>query len=284
MMDRCSTVSPRLEPTAVELIVEAARPALAAASGRPFILGLCGAQGSGKSTAAVGVKRLLERDGHSAAILSLDDLYLPRMDRERLARFHPLLRTRGVPGTHDVDLGIATVGALGQPGRVGLPRFSKADDDRIPRDRWDEVDAPVDVLIFEGWCVGARPQLPECLDPPVNALEAMEDPDGRWRRYVNDALAGNYQALFVSIDMLVLLAAPQFAVVASWRLQQEQELRIRSAEGPAAAGIMTEEQVGRFVMHYQRLTEHILTEMPDRADLVIRLDAGRGCRLGVQHN
>jgi len=106
----------------------------------------------------------------------------------------------------------------------------------------------------------------------VNALEASEDADGRWRRYVNDALSGEYQRLFAPIDFLVLLAAPSFDVVARWRTEQERELR---AARPAGAAVMTDQQIDRFIQHYERLTRHILDEMPSRADLVLRLDENR---------
>ncbi|PTT43253.1 kinase, partial [Stenotrophomonas sp. HMWF022] len=75
----------------------------------PLILGLCGAQGSGKSTIAARLAKQVER----SAILSLDDLYLTRAERQKLARaVHPLFATRGVPGTHDVALGVETIAAV----------------------------------------------------------------------------------------------------------------------------------------------------------------------------
>ena len=81
--------------------------------GHPLVLGICGAQGSGKSTLAEALAERLERDGLACAVLSLDDLYLTRAERERLARgVHPLLATRGPPGTHDTSLGIAVLDAL----------------------------------------------------------------------------------------------------------------------------------------------------------------------------
>src|SRR5262249_5714174 len=152
-----------------------------------------------------------ERRGLTAAILSLDDLYLSRTDRAALAsKVHPLLATRGVPGTHDVALGLTTIRALHQGEAVPLPRFDKATDDRSAPASWPIAPAGVDIVLFEGWCVGARPQSTDSLISPVNPLEAAEDGAGAWRRYVNDALAGPYQELFSTLDMLILLAAPSF--------------------------------------------------------------------------
>ena len=241
---------------------------------RPFVLGLCGAQGSGKSTLARAIEHAAQGRGLTAASLSLDDLYQTRAERERLAReVHPLLRTRGVPGTHDLALGLEVFAALDRGEPAALPRFDKARDDRFPGDLWDHAPAGCDVLVFEGWCVGAAPQAEEALVEPINELESRDDPAGIWRRSANAALAGAYQDLFARIDALVLLAAPGFEVVADWRFQQEAELRQRS--GPDAPGLMDRAGVERFIQHYERLTRHILAEMPARADLVVRLDGAR---------
>ena len=77
-----------------------------------LVVGICGAQGSGKSTLTAVLRKLLEMRGLRVASLSLDDLYLTRGERRELAaRIHPLLATRGVPGTHDVELGKAGAAA-----------------------------------------------------------------------------------------------------------------------------------------------------------------------------
>ena len=232
----------------------------------PLVLGLCGAQGSGKSTLAAAVVEAARAGGLAAATLSLDDLYLTRAERAVLAReVHPLLATRGVPGTHDVALGLDLLARIDAGEPVRLPRFDKATDDRLPEAEWDAAPAPLDLLVFEGWCVGAVAQAGVALVDPVNALEAEEDADARWRRWVNAQLAGAYRRLFARIDRLVLLAAPGFEVVFDWRLEQER----------CGAGAMDAAQVARFIQHYERLTRYILSEMPGRADLVIGLDRDR---------
>ena len=237
---------------------------------RTAVIGLCGAQGSGKSTVAAATVKLLEDDGLSAVAVSLDDFYLSRRAREQLAkRAHPLLATRGPPGTHDVDLAGAVLDQLRKEGRLALPAFDKAADERRPRAAWTTVATPVDVVIFEGWCVGARAQGAAALDVPVNSLEAEEDPAGRWRAYVNAQLDGPYQQLFDRLNELVLLQAPSFDVVAGWRLEQERKLIARSGRG------MSETEVARFVAHYERLTRWILAEMPARADVVFPLGPDR---------
>jgi D-glycerate 3-kinase len=241
------------------------------ARGGGVVVGLSGAQGSGKSTVAAAVVRLLQARGLSAVALSIDDFYLTRAERERLAReVHPLFATRGPPGTHDVALACSVLDGLRRPGEVALPAFDKAADERRPVAGWRRVATPVDVVLFEGWCVGARPQAPAALADPVNSLEAAEDPAGLWRGYVNAQLAGPYQALFARLDGLVLLQAPSFEVVLGWRGEQEAKLVARTGRGMDNAALR------RFVAHYERLTRWILSDMPARADLVFRLGPDRG--------
>ena len=259
--------------TARAICAPLAERIVADAKGPGFVVGLCGTQASGKSTLTAVLRAMLEDRGLVVASLSLDDLYLTHAERQGLAReIHPLLATRGVPGTHDVELGLTVLDGLARPGETQLPAFDKAADDRRPDGV--PVAGPVDVILFEGWCVGAVAQAD--VAAPINALERERDPDGRWRTFVNAALAGPYQALFARIDLLVLLKAPSFEVVLVWRQEQEAKLRARLVrEGGDLKRAMTDEQVADFIAHYERLTRHILAEMPGRADMVVELDAAR---------
>jgi D-glycerate 3-kinase len=237
---------------------------------RPAILGLCGAQGSGKTTIAHWTARLLEARGMRTVALSLDDFYLSREARLRLAReIHPLLAVRGPPGTHDVPLAGAVIDQLRAKGKVALPRFDKAADTRASRGTWETVASPVDVVLLEGWCVGAVSQGEAALVEPINDLERNDDPDAVWRTWVNNQLGGPYQFLFARLQDLVLLEAPSFEVVAGWRAEQEAKLRARGGGG------MSDAEIARFVAHYERLTRWILAEMPGRADWVVTLDERR---------
>ncbi|MDE2434828.1 MAG: kinase [Sphingomonadales bacterium] len=238
---------------------------------RLCVIGICGAQGSGKSTLVAGLVRRLVQSGVRVAALSLDDLYLKRAERQEMAcDVHPLFATRGVPGTHDVALGLATIDALARGEAAPLPRFDKGRDDRVPETEWPRSPENTQVLLFEGWCIGASSQEPAALAEPVNALERVEDSDGIWRGHANAALAGDYQALWERLDRLVLLAAPSWDVVATWREQQEAELRQSSGDR-----VMSPAEVARFIQHYERLTRHILATMPAYADLTVRLDEAR---------
>jgi D-glycerate 3-kinase len=236
-----------------------------------LVVGLCGPQGSGKTTSARVIEALLNDAGSRAAVLGLDDLYLSRAERERLARgVHPLLATRGPPGTHDPSLGERLIADLASLAATPMPRFDKASDDRAPQGEWPVVQGPVQVLIFEGWCVGARPQPPQDLSEPVNALEAERDSQEIWRRYVNDALAGPYQRLFGRIDLLIMLRPPSFEVIADWRIEQERKLR-----ETGGGAVMSDDAVRLFIQHYERIARWLDLEMPSRADVVVQLDARR---------
>lgn len=250
-----------------------------AGRGRPIVVGVCGTQASGKTTLSAFLKLLLTEAGLKAETLALDDLYLSRPARQALAaQAHPLFITRGPPGTHDVPLGHAVLdvltGARPADGQR-MPRFDKAADTLAPTETWPALEGAVDVVLFEGWCVGARPQAEAALAEPVNELERQRDPDGAWRRYANQRLATDYAALYARLDVLLMLEAPDFAAVFDWRCLQEQKLgdKLR-AEGGLTQGrkLMTPDDLRLFLAHYQRLTEWILDEMPGRADILVTLE------------
>ncbi len=244
----------------------------------PLIVGVNGAQGSGKSTLCTLLETiLLEGFELKAASFSIDDLYYTRAERKILAeQIHPLLATRGVPGTHDVGLGLSlldqlTVQEAGH--QVAIPSFDKAIDDRAPAEKWPVASTPLDLILFEGWCVGAKPQDESALTLAVNALEANEDQDGIWRTYVNRKLQDEYAELFGRLDLLIMLKIPAMECVLEWRSLQERKLAAQR-EKTRATHIMSPAELDRFIMHYERLTRHMLNEMPEEADIVLRLDRG----------
>lgn len=247
---------------------------------RTALVGLAGPQGCGKSTSAARMVERLRSKGVSALACSLDDFYLTAAERGRLARdIHPLLATRGVPGTHDIDLLQRTLTALRQAGpgdRTPLPTFDKIADDRKPPDSWPLHEGICEVVLLEGWCVGVRAEPESRLATALNALERDDDPGGDWRRYVNEALAG-YAPLFASIDLQILYRSPDFAIVHRWRDEQEEKM----ARSQGRERLMDAEQISRFIAHYERLTRWMMDDEP--ADIVIDLDESRApiaCRIG----
>ncbi len=238
-----------------------------------YVVGINGSQGSGKSTlASLLVVLLKEMLGLRAINLSLDDFYFTHVERENLAReIHPLLKTRGVPGTHDVALAIKTLEALKKHGNVPIPRFDKSIDDRCNEALWPKVLAPVDVIIVEGWCLGLKQEHQDSLLEPINDLERKED-NGDWRQYVNECLGQEYQELFSQLDMLVMLKAPSFESVFLWRLLQEKKLAEKT-KIDSGIKIMSQEELLRFIAHYERLTKHALKTLPSIADIVFELNS-----------
>lgn len=253
------------------LVAQALDDALSCGARTP-VLAISGVQGSGKSTLAAQVVELARARGLCAAALSIDDTYLTRAQRQRLAdRIHPLLATRGPPGTHDLALALSTLDAArsGQP--FALPRFDKLADERVTEAQWKHIDQPLDLLVFEGWFLGTPAEDEDALREPLNALEREADTDGRWRRWCNQALAEHYPALWQRFDRLWFLQPPGFAVVPHWRWQQEQALQQAS---PGRSG-MSRAQLERFVQFYERVSRQALRTLPGIADRVITLDAQR---------
>jgi len=264
----------RLPETYPEVVAQYWQPlatyiARAATGCRPLIVGINGAQGSGKSTVCRFLELLLRARGLHAVTLALDDLYLTRAERAEMARVvHPLFATRGVPGTHAVAMGLTIIEDVLAGRAFTLPRFDKARDDRAAEGT--RITRPVDVLLVEGWCIGAVPQDEAALALPINALEATEDADGIWRGCVNRFLGEDYARLVGQLDLLVMLQVASFDAVLANRSLQEAKLR---AANPDAPGLMDEAALARFIAHYERLTRWMLAEMPARADLTFAIGA-----------
>ncbi len=200
------------------------------AAAGPFVLAISGLQGSGKTTLAAAVTATAQAHGLDCGDRVAGRFLSDPCPASVVGRLvHPLLLTRGPPGTHDLALAHQVLDAvsLGRP--VRLPRFDKLADDRVPEADWPLAPEPLDLLVMEGWCLGVPAQADVELQPPLNALERDEDPQAHWRRYVNDALSRHYPALWRRFDRLCVLQAPSFEVVSAWRWQQEQALVARRA-------------------------------------------------------
>ena len=242
---------------------------------RPLLIGINGSQGSGKSTLAALLSQLLTQiHGLRVCNLSIDDFYHTQMTRRHLAEeIHPLLAIRGVPGTHDTVLLQQTLNKLSRFGhdQVCIPRFNKAIDDRHPIEQQETIQPPVDIILLEGWCVGVTPQEVSELIEPCNALEANEDIDGSWRQFVNEAIRETLLPIFHGFDHLIMLKAPSFDCVFAWRKIQEDKLRQSLPPEADPSSLMDAAALARFIQHYQRLTEHMLAQLPNQADIVFHL-------------
>ena len=236
---------------------------------RPALIGVAGAQGSGKSHQCRG---FAATSGGAVAHFSLDDVYLTKAERvwraDNISSFNAvrdedgnfeithvprpdverLLLTRGPPGTHDLALAKDVIARLNKPVSTKLPRFDKAADERAPESTWPVFQGPAEVILVDGWCLGATPTPP---GEPINDVE-REDTDGIWRRETQTQLRKIYAPFFARFDAIVYLQAPSWEVVRRWRGEQEEQLLGRA---------MTAEEntkLDRFLMHYESITRSMM--------------------------
>lgn len=247
----------------------------------PPIIGICGAQGTGKSTLAEFLAtELNDSAAWSVAVLSMDDFYLSRAARLELSRaVHPLLATRGPPGTHDCEMMgdyLQRLRHLGDGESMALPRFDKSRDDRAPTESWPRVTGPLNAIILEGWCLGVPPQDAGELVTPVNDLEARHDSDARWRTYVNNRLRDDYAGVFSRLDRLIFLKTPDMDAVLRWRSEQESKLIASTTAGQP--GIMDAPQLREFVQHFERLSRVAIAKLPATADVTLVFEASHEVR------
>ncbi|NLQ18097.1 hypothetical protein HGG82_10745 [Marinomonas sp. M1K-6] len=261
-----------------------------------LVVGVGGAQGCGKTTFCNVISRILHKGFDlNCIVLSLDDLYRTRQDRLKFAhQTTAMFEVRGVPGTHDTDLALLLFERLKnlKEGEVmKLPRFDKSIDDRKAVHLWQEVQGPVDVVLFEGWCVGVPP-VNGGLHRPINALEAEMDASGVWRNTVNQLLKEDYKKLFSNINLMAWMQAPDYDVVYHWRNKQERmlESHLHDIHGVLLDTIdlkvMSSGELKRFMQYYERLTRHMLSVMPERADVLFQLNRDQSVaemRLPVEH-
>ncbi len=254
---------------------------LAEASSRPVIVGLNGAQGSGKSTLSQYLSQMMPMQlGVDCHVLSLDDFYLSKAKRKKLAAsVHPLLAIRGVPGTHDVPRLLDALAGFIEPAvqSVTVPIFDKLKDDRTRRVHKIQKSAKPTIVLFEGWCVGIPAQRQLALSVPASSFEFSNDNNGVWRSYVNERLGADYADVFKLLDRLSMLKPPCFEAVYDWRVDQEIRLVARRRQEFSSESIrgMSVKEVGEFVENFRRLTCHALEVLPGIANETWELQADR---------
>jgi len=240
--------------------------------GKTLFLGFSGGQGSGKTTVVKILKIILKKFfKRKIYVSSIDDFYKTLKDRNEMSyTTHSLFKTRGVPGTHDVNLINKFFYFIKKKKfkKTKLPKFEKAIDNRLKKKYWFNIKQKPEIVILEGWCVGARPQSNSLIKRPINILEKYEDKDLKWRKYVNEKLKKEYRKLFSMIDHFIFMKIPNFNVVFKWRLLQEDKLRKKSHPSKK---IMSYYEIKRFIMFYQRITLQMLKDLSKSASVVMLL-------------
>ena len=236
------------------------------------IVGLTGGQGAGKSTITQIIKLILETKYNLGVVyFSIDDFYKTLSERIILSKkIHQLFRVRGVPGTHDTDLIKKIFLKLTRKNfrPFSIPRFDKSRDDRFPKKEWQKIKKQPQIIIFEGWCVGAKPQKKKYLKKSINILEKKHDPEIKWRSKVNYELNNDYKKIFSKINRLIFLKVPNFDCVYKWRLLQENKLQLTSG----GKKIMSPVEIKKFIMYYERITKQMLIDLTTKAYAVLYLD------------
>jgi len=236
------------------------------------IIGLSGGQGSGKSTITRILKFILKKKyGLNLCVFSIDDFYKTKSERKKMSeKDHPLFLTRGVPGTHDTQLlnNILKKFKKKKFKNLLIPKFDKSIDDRSKKFKWQKIKKRPDIVILEGWCVGATHQKESDLKKPLNSIEKKFDRKLIWRRKVNYYLKNQYKKIFNKIDKLVYLKAPNFSYIYKWRLLQEQKMKLTLKNKKT----MSKQQVKEFIMYYERITKHMIKNFYKISDMTIFLD------------
>tara|TARA_Y100000766_G_scaffold145219_1_gene124790 strand:- start:32 stop:982 length:951 start_codon:yes stop_codon:yes gene_type:complete len=240
----------------------------------PYLIGLTGGQGSGKTTLSIFIQKILIDVFKKRAVgFSIDDIYKTKEDREKIAKkIHPLCSVRGVPGTHDIGLGNETIDSLFEAKSntyTYIPSFSKILDMHHPKKDWRKYKGRPNFIFFDAWCGGAKPIPNFKWRPPLNKLEKEKDPEQVWAKWSNNELAGDYQKLFNRFDKLIFIQVKKMKNVYENRWLQEKNMSKGIKDKKLLKNIMNKNQIKKFVMHYERLTRHILDEMPNQADIVI---------------
>jgi D-glycerate 3-kinase len=239
---------------------------------RPFIQGILGGQGTGKTTMCQVLGLILQDLGYQSVSLSLDDLYKTYSDRLALSQEDPRLIWRGPPGTHDVDLGLELLEQIRQSkSPVIVPRFDKSAYGGAGDRTHPEIVESVDILLFEGWFVGVRPINPDVFDqapPPI-----ITDADQVFARDMNHRLR-EYLPLWERLDSLVVLYPTDYRCSVEWRKQAEHQMIAAGKTG------MTDAQIEDFVNYFWRslhpeLFIKPLVESPTNVDLVIEIQSDR---------
>ena len=229
---------------------------------------IAGSQGSGKSTLTTVLKLVLEKFyKKKVMLLSIDDYYLNKNKRLELSKkIHPLLITRGVPGTHNIAaLRKDIINFQKKKFPIVAPLFNKLKDDISSKKK---IIKKAEILLLEGWCCGSPPISRDYLFKNINRLESTLDKNKAWRQYYNSQLQKNYKKVFSLFDKQIYIQAPSFTYISKWRYAQEESNALKSK----GEKFMKKKDLHKFIQHYEKLTKWMIKTMPAKADMLIKID------------
>ena len=232
---------------------------------------IAGSQGAGKSTLAKIFKLVLENAyKKKVMLLSIDDYYLSKNKRNKLSKnIHPLLITRGVPGTHDiVALKNDIINFQKKKFPISTPRFNKLKDDISSK---KNIIKNAEILLLEGWCCGSPSINKKYLFQNINRLETILDKNKKWRQYYNSQLMKDYKKVFSLFDQQIYIQPPSFSYILKWRYNQEKNNALKSQN----KDFMNKKDLQKFIQHYEKLTKWMMKTMPAKADILIKIDSNQ---------
>ena len=232
---------------------------------------ITGSQGAGKSTLAILFKLALEKIyKKKVMLLSIDDYYLSKKKRIKLSKkIHPLLITRGVPGTHDiVALKNDIINFQQKKFPITTPTFNKLKDDVSIKKK---IIKNAEILLLEGWCCGAPSINKGYLFENINSLESKLDKNKKWRQFYNSQLKREYKKVFSLFDQQIYIQPPSFNYIIKWRYAQEKNNALKSRK----KDFMSKNDLQAFIQHYEKLTKWMMKTMPAKADILIKIDGNQ---------
>jgi len=240
--------------------------------------------GSGKTTLTKQIQKSLSLSPHhlSLVCISIDDFYLTYEQQQRCAQTNstnPLLKYRGNPGTHDIQLGYRILTKILEPNEnsevaVQIPSYDKSlqggRGDRLPLSQWPVIHLPADIVLLEGWCLGFKSLSIQDLKDMYSSHQGNNDLKKHIFRYhfhhlmkINDELKQYEQFWYPFIDAFIHIIANDIEWVYQWRLEAENTMKSQTliSEMKNGMGTLTQKEVYDFVDRFMPMYEICLPQL-----------------------
>ena len=230
---------------------------------------ISGSQGCGKTTLLKLIKNNFKNFYNIDPLcISLDDYYLTKKQRNDLSkRIHPLLQTRGVPGTHATEKITKTLQLFDKKKYpIRIPKFDKLNDDRLPFSQI--ITSKKNMIFLEGWCCGCPPLSDSFLQKNLNTIEKA-DSEYIWRKYYNKKLKKEYKLIFNHFEYLIYFKIPSFDCVLKWRIKQEKRLKFNKKKN---INCMNKIEIKDFISYYEKITKWMMKNTLSKSDLTIKIN------------